>query len=76
MFRLDRPFPTPLFSWPIEPFDTVDSLVVGRILHLDPRKRIRTRLRLADDAFEVLSTHQLEETRAAAATLVWQCHII
>ena len=72
VFRRDRPLPTPLFSWPIEaacgaePFSPVDSLGVGRVFHLDPCEGIRTRLRFADDAFEVLFTHKFKEARPAA----------
>ena len=42
---------------------------IVRVLHLDPCEGIRTRLRLADDAFEVLFTHELEETRSAAVQM-------
>ena len=51
-----------LFSYPIEPLAASDSLGIGRVLDLDPCEGIRTRLRLTYNSFQVLLTHQLEET--------------
>src|SRR5215471_18446775 len=56
----------PLFSNPVEPFSPSDSLGIVRVLDLYPRERIRAGLGLADNSFQVLLTHQLEETRSAA----------
>ena len=45
----------------IKPFPVSNSLRIVGILNLDPRKRVRAALGLADHSFQVLLTHQLEE---------------
>jgi len=48
----------------VEPFPAPGSLRIVGIFDLDPRKRVPAGLRLRNDSFQVLLTHQLEESHS------------
>ena len=64
--ELESGFVLSLRQHAIKPLLASDSLLVVGILDRDPGKGIRAGLRFADDSFQILLAHQLEEPRSVA----------
>ena len=68
--KLELGFVLSLRQQTIKPLIASGSLRVVGISDFDPSKRMRAGLGLADDAFQVLLTHELEELRSVTVEML------